>query len=41
MLLKLSGQRSVRSLVENAQVSDEGLRRFHADNDPAARRRAR
>jgi integrase/recombinase XerC/integrase/recombinase XerD len=37
--MKLSGQRSVRSLAKYARVSDEGLVRYQADNDPAARRR--
>lgn len=39
VLMKLSGQTSVRSLAKYARVSDEGLRRFQADSDPAARRR--
>lgn len=36
--MKLSGHTAVRSLVKYARVSDEGLRRYQADNDPAARR---
>ncbi|WP_370012740.1 tyrosine-type recombinase/integrase [Nocardia cyriacigeorgica] len=40
VLMKLSGHTSVRSLVKYARVSDEGLRRFQADSDPAARRRS-
>jgi len=39
VLMKLSGHSSVRSLVKYAKVSDEGLRRYQADSDPAARRR--
>ncbi|WP_406276670.1 site-specific integrase [Nocardia sp. NBC_00881] len=39
MLMKLSGHTSVRSLAKYARVSDEGLLRFQADSDPAARRR--
>lgn len=39
VLMKLSGHTSVRSLVKYARVSDEGLRRFQADSDPATRRR--
>ncbi|MFI7523999.1 tyrosine-type recombinase/integrase [Nocardia salmonicida] len=39
VLMKLSGHTSVRSLAKYARVSDEGLRRFQADSDPAARRR--
>ncbi|MGO4648080.1 tyrosine-type recombinase/integrase [Nocardia sp. 2YAB30] len=39
VLMKLSGHTSVRSLAEYARVSDEGLRRYQADSDPAARRR--
>lgn len=39
VLMKLSGQTSVRSLAKYARVSDEGLWRFQADSDPAARRR--
>ncbi|MFD4432437.1 tyrosine-type recombinase/integrase [Nocardia sp. NPDC058497] len=39
VLMKLSGHTSVRSLVKHARVSDEGLQRFQADRDPAARRR--
>lgn len=39
VLMKLSGHTSVRSLAKYARVSDEGLLRFQADNDPAARRR--
>jgi integrase/recombinase XerC/integrase/recombinase XerD len=35
----LSGHTSVRSLAKYARVSDEGLRRFQAEVDPAARRR--
>ncbi|WP_327099496.1 hypothetical protein OIE68_12265 [Nocardia vinacea] len=38
--LKLSGHTSVRSLAKYARVSDEGLRRYQADSDQAARRRA-
>ena len=41
MLMKLSGHTSVRSLAKYARVSDDGLRRYQADNDPAARRRVR
>ncbi|MEV4127011.1 hypothetical protein [Nocardia sp. NPDC049707] len=37
--VKLSGHTSVRSLAKYARVSDEGLRRYQADSDPAARRR--
>ncbi|MGS2811043.1 tyrosine-type recombinase/integrase [Nocardia sp. MW-W600-9] len=40
VLMKLSGHTSVRSLAKYARVSDEGLRRFQADSDPAARRRS-
>ncbi|WP_446222382.1 tyrosine-type recombinase/integrase [Nocardia sp. IBHARD005] len=39
VLMKLSGHTSVRSLAKYARVSDEGLRKFQADSDPAARRR--
>jgi integrase/recombinase XerC/integrase/recombinase XerD len=39
VLMKLSGHTSVRSLVKYARISDEGLRRYQADSDPAARRR--
>ncbi|MEU6559227.1 tyrosine-type recombinase/integrase [Nocardia nova] len=39
VLMTLSGHTSVRSLVKYARVSDEGLRRFQADSDPAAARR--
>ncbi|GGN81443.1 tyrosine-type recombinase/integrase [Nocardia rhizosphaerihabitans] len=39
VLMKLSGHTSVRSLAKYARVSDEGLRRYQADSDPAARRR--
>lgn len=39
VLMKLSGHTSVRSLAKYARVSDEGLVRFQAENDPAARRR--
>lgn len=39
VLMKLSGHMSVRSLAKYARVSDEGLRRYQADSDPAARRR--
>lgn len=39
VLMKLSGHSSVRSLAKYARVSDEGLRRYQADSDPAARRR--
>lgn len=39
VLKKLSGHTSVRSLAKYARVSDEGLRRYQADSDPAARRR--
>ncbi|BDU06643.1 tyrosine-type recombinase/integrase [Nocardia cyriacigeorgica] len=39
VLMKLSGHTSVRSLAKYARVSDEGLLRFQADSDPAARRR--
>jgi integrase len=39
VLMKLSGHTSVRSLAKYAKVSDEGLRRYQADSDPAARRR--
>ncbi|MEU0504710.1 tyrosine-type recombinase/integrase [Nocardia sp. NPDC005998] len=38
--MKLSGYTSVRSLAEYARVSDDGLRRYQADSDPAARRRS-
>lgn len=38
VLMKLSGHTSVRSLVKYARVSDEGLMRFQAEQDPAARR---
>lgn len=37
VLMKLSRHTSVRSLAKHARVSDEGLRRFQADSDPAAR----
>ncbi len=40
VLMKLSGHASVRSLAKYAQVSDEGLVRYQADTDPAARRRS-
>ncbi|MBF6208725.1 site-specific integrase [Streptomyces gardneri] len=40
VLMKLSGHTSVRSLAKYARVSDDGLRRYQADSDPAARRRA-
>jgi integrase/recombinase XerC/integrase/recombinase XerD len=39
MLMKLSGHTSVRSLTKYARVTDEGLVRFQAGTDPAARRR--
>lgn len=39
VLMKLSGHTSVCSLAKYAQVSDEGLRRYQAGSDPAARRR--
>ncbi|MEU7769040.1 site-specific integrase [Nocardia sp. NPDC049190] len=39
VLIKLSGHTSVRSLVKYARISDEGLRRYYADSDPATRRR--
>lgn len=39
VLMKLSGHSSVRSLAKYARVSDEGLRRYQAVSDPAARRR--
>lgn len=39
VLMKLSGHSSVRSLAKYARVSDEGLRRYQADSDPAARHR--
>ncbi|WP_232330420.1 tyrosine-type recombinase/integrase [Nocardia fusca] len=39
VLMKLSGHTSVRSLAKYARVSDEGLRRYQADSDPATRRR--
>ncbi|MFC9660071.1 tyrosine-type recombinase/integrase [Nocardia sp. NPDC127606] len=39
VLMKLSGHSSVRSLARYAKVSDQGLVRFQADSDPAARRR--
>ncbi len=39
VLMKLSGHTSVRSLAKYARVSDEGLRGYQADSDPAARRR--
>ncbi|MFC9432408.1 tyrosine-type recombinase/integrase [Nocardia sp. NPDC057030] len=38
VLMKLSGHTSVRSLAKYARVSDEGLRRYQADSDPAPRR---
>ncbi|MEV2226815.1 tyrosine-type recombinase/integrase [Nocardia vinacea] len=38
VLMKLSGHTSVRSLAKYARVSDDGLRRYQADSDPAARR---
>ncbi|WP_406276861.1 site-specific integrase [Nocardia sp. NBC_00881] len=41
VLMKLSGHTSVRSLAKYARVSDDGLVRFQADSDPAARRRPR
>lgn len=41
VLMKLSGHTSVRSLVKYARVSDDGLWRYQADSDPAARRRGR
>jgi len=40
VLMKLSGHASVRSLAKYAQVSDEGLVRYQAGTDPAARRRS-
>ncbi|WP_245669096.1 site-specific integrase [Nocardia speluncae] len=40
VLMKLSGHTSVRSLAKYARVSDDGLRQYQADSDPAARRRA-
>ncbi|MBF6273163.1 site-specific integrase [Nocardia nova] len=40
VLMKLSGHTSVRSLAKYARVSDEGLRRYQADSDPAGRRRS-
>ncbi|MEV6134870.1 site-specific integrase [Nocardia sp. NPDC051990] len=40
VLMKLSGHTSVRSLAKYARVSDEALRRYQADSDPAARRRS-
>ncbi|WP_051162380.1 tyrosine-type recombinase/integrase [Nocardia brevicatena] len=39
VLMKLGGHTSVRSLAKYARVSDEGLRRYQAGSDPAARRR--
>ena len=39
MLMKLSGHTSVRSLAKYARISDEGLVKWQAENDPAARRR--
>lgn len=41
VLMTLSGQMSVRGLVEYARISDDGLRRFQAESDPAARRPGR
>ncbi|WP_063042381.1 tyrosine-type recombinase/integrase [Nocardia grenadensis] len=41
VLMKLSGHTSVRSLAKYARVSDEGLRRYQADSDPARRRSGR
>ncbi|MGQ4601379.1 tyrosine-type recombinase/integrase [Nocardia sp. R6R-6] len=41
VLMKLSGHTSVRSLAKYARVSDEGLRRYQADSDPASRRQGR
>jgi integrase len=41
VLMKLSGHTSVRSLAKYARVSDEGLVRFQAEQDPAARRSGR
>ncbi|MEU7631109.1 tyrosine-type recombinase/integrase [Nocardia sp. NPDC049220] len=38
VLMRLSGHTSVRSLAKYARVSDEGLRRYQANSDPAARR---
>ncbi|MGQ4600726.1 tyrosine-type recombinase/integrase [Nocardia sp. R6R-6] len=40
VLMKLSGHTSVRSLAKYARVSDDALRRYQADSDPAARRRS-
>ncbi|MEV6323963.1 site-specific integrase [Nocardia sp. NPDC051787] len=40
VLMKLSGHTSVRSLAKYARVSDDGLRRYQADSDPAARRQS-
>lgn len=39
VLLKLSSHTSVRSLAKYVRVSDDGLRRYQADSDPAIRRR--
>lgn len=39
ILMKLSGHTSVRSLAKYARISDEGLVKWQAENDPAARRR--
>jgi integrase/recombinase XerC/integrase/recombinase XerD len=39
MLMKLSGHTSVRSLAKYARISDEGLVKWQAENDPSARRR--
>ncbi|KXF55418.1 hypothetical protein AXA44_37825 [Rhodococcus sp. SC4] len=39
ILMKLSGHTSVRSLAKYARISDEGLVKWQAGNDPAARRR--
>ncbi|MEV2226746.1 tyrosine-type recombinase/integrase [Nocardia vinacea] len=38
VLMKLSGHTSVRSLAKYARVSSEGLLKFQAYTDPAARR---
>ncbi len=41
VLMKLSGHTSVRSLAKYARVPDEGILKFQADTDPAARRASR
>ncbi|WP_227997287.1 hypothetical protein [Nocardia australiensis] len=37
-MLELSGHTPVRTLAKYARVSHEGLRRYQAGTDPAARR---